>query len=222
VSEVGLTPIPWRFQDSALAQMWQWTTPHFQVTVTAEQQRFYWELGDLIMPNQGLPRFLAEGWTNGFDAAEREVREAVGKSYPPLLGYGAYAGALATTFTIATGERINLGEFNGQQVLVTVRLANGLDQTIVGYASVVHYELHIDPPTGGAMKIQPSHIVREGGGSGAKSNNSYLGIGRMYRGTVTRSCTGKPGYMPNTIDHTGSPCPAHEETLKKFAVTPLR
>ena len=122
-----------------MAQVWQWTTPHFQATITAEQRTFYWQLGDLIVPHQDLPRHLAEGWAATFDAAEREVRESVGKSYPTNLGYGAYAGALATTFTIATGERVNLGEFNGQQVVVTVRLANGQDQTIVGYSSVVHY-----------------------------------------------------------------------------------
>lgn len=203
-----------------MTKMWQWKTAHFQVTVSTEGPSFYWELGDLIVPNQGLPRFLAENRAADFDAAEREVREAVGKSYPSLLGYGAYTGSLATTFTIATGERVNLGEFAGQQVVVTVLLPDRSQQTVVGYASVVHYELHLAPPNGGSIRIQPAHIVQvvgEGGGSANSGNADYLGMGRMYRGQVTRSCAGRPGFLPNTIDHTGStPCPTHETAAPRY------
>lgn len=225
MGEAGLAPIPWRFQDSAVARIWQWTTPHFQVTLTAEPRSFYWELGDLVVPNQGQPRFLAEGRAVDFATAEAEIREMVGKSYPPQLGYRVYAGALATTFTIATGERINFGEFAGQQVVVSVRLPSGADQTLVGYAAVVHFELVLDAANGGTVKIQPAHIVRivrEGGGSaGSVADTGYTGVGRMYRGQKTRTCTGIPAFLPGVIDHV-SPglCPVHEVVAPQAAPVP--
>lgn len=226
MSEAGLRPIPWTFQDSALATIWQWTTPHFQATITAEARAYFWELGDLIAPNDGQPRFLAESRATDFDTAERDLREMIGKSYPPHLGYGVYVGSLATTFTIATGERIDFGQFTGQPVVVTVRMPSGADQTLVGHASVVHFELVLESANRGAVKVQPSHIVRivrEGGGTASTAaSGDYLGAGRMYRGQITRTCTGTPGFMPNTIDHTGRPCPAHEVTRPRFDITPVR
>jgi hypothetical protein len=225
MSDAGLKDIPWVFQNSDLTKMWQWTTEHFQVTITTEGRHFHWELGDLVLPNQGLARHITEGRGVTFDEAERQAREAVGKSYPTRLGYGPYVGALATTFTLATGERVNLGEFSGQQVVVTVRFADGSQQSFVGYASVVHYELVLDPPNGGTIRIQPAHIVavvREGGGSASAAQADYLGAGRMYRGKPTRSCTGRSGFMPNTVDHPASapPCPVHEQTVRRY-VTPV-
>lgn len=215
----GLLPIPWRYVDADLARMWIWETPHFEAKVTADINSFAWELGDLIVPNQGLPRFLAEGRTTDFAEAERAVRETVGKSYPPAYGYSPYCGALATTFTIATGRRVNLGEFNGQSVVVTVRMPNGLSRSIVGYARVVNWELHVE--TGGsAVRVQPAHIdsiVREGGGGAAQASDSYTGVGRIYRGDPDRGCTGVASFLPGTVDHTGGTCPVHEASVAKVA-----
>lgn len=208
----ALAPIPWRFVDTDLAQMWLWETPHFEARVSQNLNSFTWELGDLLVPNQGLARFLAEGQTRDFAEAETAVRETVGKSYPARLGYAPYTGDLATTFTLATGERVNLGEFNGQGVVVTVRQSNGINKSVIGHARVVHWELVLETH-GSTIRVQPTHIVsivREGGGGASKSASDYTGMGRLYRGKVKAGCTGQPGFMPDTIDHTGPKCGVHE------------
>lgn len=209
----GLAPIPWRFVDTELARMWLWETPHFEAKVSADVNSFSWELGDLVIPNQGMARFLAEGRTADFATAEREVRETVGKSYQARMGYAAYSGDLSTTFTLATGERVNLGEFNGQAVVVTVRLPNGLPKTVVGHARVVHWELHLETPGGSIVRVQPAHItsiVREGGGGASSTAAAYTGVGRIYRGTIGGGCTGVPGFLPGTVDHLRGSCSVHE------------
>jgi len=218
VSVVSLPAIPWRFQESDMVKMWQWATPHFRITITTEPRAFYWEVGDLMLPVQGAPRFLAEGRTGDFADAERAVREVIGKSYPSSLGYAPYAGPLATTFTLLTGERMDLGVFSGLSVVVTVRTPAGTDQVIVGYCRVVHYELHVDLHNGNHVTIQPAHIVRiarEGGG-GSRGASAYSGIGRVYRGGVGPGCTGRIGFAANTVDHTGKPCPVHEDVAHQF------
>lgn len=213
VATVGLTPIPWKFIHSDVMKMWQWETPHFEARVTADVNSFAWEIYDLISRG-GEPMFLVEGRTREFHESEMAIREMIGKSYPAKFGYASYAGALATTFTLATGERIDLGRFNGTRVVVTVRLPNGLNQSFIGLMTVVHYEVHLTPEAGTPVRIQPSHIVKIAGEGGtAAQDSSYTGIGRIYRGTPTRGCTGVPGFMPETIDHTGpTPCPMHEDT----------
>ena len=209
----GLAPIPWRFVDTDLARMWLWETPHFEAKIAADLNSFSWELGDLVIPNQGLARFLAEGRTADFATAERDVRETVGKSYPARMGYASFAGDLSTTFVLATQQRVNLGEFNGQPVVVTVRLPNGLSKSVVGHARVVHWELHLETLGGAIVRVQPAHItsiVREGGGGVSSSAAAYTGVGRIYRGLVSGGCSGFPGYLPGTVDHVRGKCAVHE------------
>lgn len=218
---VGLAPIPWRFVDTDLMKMWLWETEHFEAKVAAEGTLFVWEVGDLIVSNQGLPRFLAEGRTGDFASAERECRELIGKSYSPRLGYARYAGHLATTFTLASGERRDLAPFHGQRAVVTVQLPTGDTQGFVGQVQISHYELILTPDAGTTVRIQPPHIVQivgETGGTGRSAGQSaYTGSGRIYRGQVTRGCTGNPGFMANTIDHTGpAACPVHEDNAHGF------
>lgn len=212
MSTVGLLPIPWNYVDAGLARWWVWGTEHFEAKVSAEGNSFAWEIGDKIVPSQGLPRFLCEGRTGDFGAAESAVREAVGKSYPSLLGYGPYIGALATTFTIADGSRVNLGEFDGQPVVVVVRVGNGLTRQIMGEGRVVHWEYHVDQ-SGSVLAIQPSHIEsikRESGAGVSAASSAYTGLGRVYRGEVSVGCTGTPGFQPGVVDHSGPTCPIHE------------
>ena len=224
---VGLAPIPWRYVDTELRKIWMWDSTHFEVKVTAEANSFYWELSDLVVAHDGEARFLAEGRSNSFATAERELREAIGKSYPAQFGYAPYAGSLATTFTLATGTRVDLGEYNGQRSVVTVRLPSGSTQTVVGYTKVVHYELHMETGSGSLVKIQPAHIariVREGGGGASDASTSYTGMGRIYRGSPSGDCNGKAGFLPNTIDHVSTEqCPSHESNgVPRYAVTPPR
>lgn len=213
-STYGLRAIPWGFLDHALVKMWVWRTDHFDARVMADVNSFSWEILDLIRAVDGEGKFLAEGRAGDFAEAERAIRETIGKSYPTKYGYSGYAGALATTFTIATGESMDFAAFNGIRSIVTVKMPNGQEQSFVGETRVVHYELHLTALTGQTVKIQPAHILRvvpEGGGRArATAASTYTGMGRMYRGTVVPGCSGKPGFMPDTIDHTGEKCSVHE------------
>jgi hypothetical protein len=218
VSATGLPPIPWRYADSPMAKMWFWETEHFLVTVTAEPNSFYWELGDMIQPNDGAPRFLTEGRAADFAAAERAIREAVGKCYHPKLGYGRWAGPLATTFQLANGRSADLGEFEGQRCLVQIKRPDGLIQQIIGYVRIMNYEIELDPESTAPVRIQPAHIVeirREAGGGVAdlgEKQSDYLGVGRLYRGKVVKGCNGTPGYLDGTVDHVREErCPMHEQ-----------
>lgn len=213
----GLRPIPWAFIDHELMKIWIWRTDHFEVRVTADVNSFSWEISDRITSPDGV--FLAEGRAKDFPDAEAEIREVIGKSYPSKYGYGPYAGALATTFTIATGERVNFATLSGMRAVVTVRLADGRDQSFIGDVRVVHYEIVVTPDTGQAVRIQPAHIVKvtgEGGGARTEAKASYTGIGRIYRGSIPRGCNGKPGFLPDTIDHTGDLCVIHEDSVPRF------
>ena len=218
-STIGLEPVPWTFVDHELLKVWTWLTPHFEARVTAEQNSFSWEVNDYISGVDGEPRFLTEGRSREFAEAETAVREVIGKSYPPKHGYGSYAGALATTFTIATGERVDFGLFSGSRAVVTVRLPHGI-QSFLGHVMVVHYEVIVTPEHGAPVKIQPAHIVKvvgEGGSSATEASAAYTGVGRIYRGSVRRGCSGTPGFLPDTIDHHGPACPVHEDAATRFA-----
>ena len=42
-------------------------------------------------------------------------------------------------------------------------------------------------------------------------NDSYSGIGRIYREEPSRAAPGSPGFTMGTVDHAGAPrCPIHE------------
>lgn len=223
---MGELAIPWRFSTSELLTTWVWTTSHFHATVVAEPAAFAWELGDLVTSTDGYPRLVAEGRTRRFAEAEQEIREAVGKSYPPTLGYRDYAGPLATTFRLATGRRVDLGEFEGQRVLVTVGEPGRAPSRYIGVARIVHHHVELRPDNGRTLRIQPSHIldiVREtGGGSRSVDERGYTGAGRIYRDTHRPGCTGHPGFLPGTVDHHAGVCPIHELTRSTAPPVPRR
>ena len=221
---LGLTAVPWRFADSEHAKLWTWTTDHFVATITNGVNYFAWELHDKISLHQDAPRFLTEGRSADFQTSENEIREAVGKSYPTSLNYGHYAGFLATTFLLATGVRADLSAFNGKSCLITVRQRNGVDQNIVGYVQIVHYELQLTNPDGSMLRIQPAHIVRvvrEAGGGDTVNGNTHTGMGRIYRGQRTAGCNGVPGFLPDTIDHFGPVCALHESAAPRLTARAL-
>lgn len=213
----GLRAIPWHFIDHDLMKVWLWRSEHFEARVTADINSFSWDITDLVASREGI--FLTEGRSQDFNTAENEVREAIGKSYPTKYGYGVYAGALATTFAIATGERLDFGLFAGGRAVVTVRLPTGRDQSFVGSIRVHHYEIWLTPDTGSTVRIQPAHIVKvtgEGGGVHAEAKTSWTGMGRVYRGNIPRGCNGKPGFMPDTVDHSGDVCAVHEDSVRRL------
>lgn len=212
----AVEPIPWRFMNSDLMQVWLWENDVFDARITSEVNSFAWDIYDRVAGN-GESQFLVDGRASGFDEAENMVREAIGKSYAATYGYRKYAGALATTFTLANGHRVDLGTFDGTRVVVKVRLPEGPDQTFIGTARVVHYDLHVTPDAGTALRIRPSHIVSIVGEGGATdTSTSAVGAGRMVRGERVRGCTGVPGFLPATVDHLGPVCPIHEESVTRF------
>jgi hypothetical protein len=40
--------------------------------------------------------------------------------------------------------------------------------------------------------------------------------GRTFKGKYEKGCTGTPGFMENTLDHSGLTCPIHEYMTGRF------
>ena len=216
----GLVAIPWRYVDLDLLEVWLWETPHFEAKVTAEPNSFSWEVGDLVVSEDGQPRWLTGGRTTDFASAEAAIREVIGKSYPVRFGYGSYAGHLATTFVVATGRPLDLGPFHGTRALVTVRIPGGPDQSFLGQCTIKHYELMLALDSGQQVRIQPSYIVDvtgENGATSTASGSSFAGVGRIHRGRMVHGCTGTPGFLPDTIEHAGPRCQVHESSVPRTA-----
>ena len=238
--------IPWSFTDSLGLLQWSWVTEHFVVRIVGEEvdvsfrdgvhravaaelpgvsgQRFVraytWSVCDLIRTHQGLPRVLVEGSASSFDQGSDVAREHVGKLYDPRLGYQRFAGALATTFTISTGDRIDVSSLIGTQCSVTVLLASGGEETVVGDFSVDHYSWQLTTPAA-VIKVVPEHVLRIANRSEAAVRahdvvylQSYSGVGRIYHEETRPGCTGRPGFVVGVVDHAGAPrCPLHERAL---------
>lgn len=211
----GLRPIPWEILTGDTDTVWTWDTPSFLVTITGNRRSFYWTIGDKTSNPGAAPRPFADSFASSFDEAEAGIRETIGKAYDPALGYLGYSGPLATTFTIASGEKVDLGQYVGAVVTVTVADGNGGSAEYRGTASVQHYDFVITEDDGTTLHITPSYIlqVTQKAVGGVLGPARYLGIpqgNRTMEGTVTLGCTGMPGFIAGTIDHSGPPCPIHE------------
>ncbi len=223
-------PVPWTFTDSPGILLWTWITEHFVARITgtevendddAEGRRiirsYGWDLSDKIRTNQGLPRLLIEGNATSFEEAEALIREHVGKCYDPRLGYRRFAGSLTFTFTLSTGERLDVTEYIGTRCAVTVLMPDRTERTVSGTFDVSNYKWRLTSSEE-AFEILPEHVVRITNRSEAAErataitrNDSYSGIGRIYREEPKPGCTGKPGFMMGTVDHAGAArCPIHE------------
>jgi hypothetical protein len=232
-------PIPWNYTDSPGVLLWTWITDHFVARVTGKEvdnvddasgrrviQSYSWDLSDLTRTNQGLPRLLVEGLAASFEDAERSIREHVGKSYDPRLGYRRYSGALAYTFTLTSGEQVDVRELVGTRCSVTVLMPDRSERTVMGDLAVNHYKWRLTA-SDHVMEIMPEHVVRitnrsEAADRAAAITHSdlYSGIGRIYREDPKSGCTGKPGFMVGTVDHAGSPrCPLHEMGLPDYLLS---
>lgn len=227
-----LPSIPWVYSDSPGILMWTWVTDHFVATIRGAQvavdpemadgvdrviRSYTWELADLMRRQQGLPRLLIEGTCSDFAQAELLVREHVGKAYDVRLGYASFAGPLATTFTIADGRRVDVGDLIGLSCTVTVVVAGGAQQSVSGDLSVHHYRWRLRQGDE-IFEITPEHVVEIRHRSRAADkaaalavSPTYAGVGRIHRDEWRRGCTGSPGFDAGTVDHAGAPrCPLHE------------
>ena len=173
-------PIPWAFSELPGIRRWTWLSEHAVCIVDTElvdatgaapgsalvdgpgarqaSRSHTWSVADRIRTNQGVPRVLVEGQAATFDQAEDAIREHIGKLYDPSLGYGAFAGRLAGTFTLASGERVDLTDFIGRQCAVTVRVGEHATRGLVGELTIHHYRVRLRS-AGGVTEITPEHIV---------------------------------------------------------------
>jgi hypothetical protein len=233
-------PIPWAYTDSPGVLLWTWVTEHFVARISGAEvtgddvdpvrsggspdrrvvRSYSWDVSDLMRTHQGLPRLLVEGTSPSFDEAEALVREHVGKLYDPRLGYLPFAGPLAYTFVLSTGERRDVSELIGTRCTVTVLLPDRSERTVVGDFDVHHYTWRLSTPSE-LLEIVPEHVVRITHRSEAAERastitrlDSYSGFGRIYAEDPRPGCTGRPGFTMGTVDHAGAPrCPLHEEGL---------
>lgn len=223
-------PVPWTFTDSPGILLWTWITDHFVARITGTEveneddpdgrriiRSYHWDLSDKIRTNQGLPRLLIDGSAPSFEEAESLVREHVGKCYDPRLGYRKFAGPLAFTFALSTGERLDVTQYIGTRCAVTVLMPDATEKTVTGDFDVANYKWRLTSPEH-VLEIIPEHVVRITNRSEAAErataitrNDSYSGIGRIYTEEPKPGCTGVPGFMMGTVDHAGAPrCPIHE------------
>jgi hypothetical protein len=222
--------IPWAFTDTPGVLLWTWVTDHFVCRITGLEvsndddpdgrrviRSYGWDVSDLMHTQQGLPRRLVDGIARTFEEAEASVREHVGKCYDPRLGYMKFAGPLAFTFTLSTGERIDVSPYVGTKCSVTVLMPDAATRTVTGDLEVDHYKWRLASAEV-MLEIVPDHVVKITNRSEAAERataithlDSYSGIGRMYREDPRPGCTGRAGFMVGTVDHAGAArCPIHE------------
>jgi hypothetical protein len=208
----ALPPIPWSHETSDFGSVWRWQTPHFVVTVNGDHRSCYYQISDLT---SGQDKPFDDGQAATFEQAEMLIRATIGKAYRPALGYQTYAGTLATTFTLGNGRAADLSPYLRQDTRVIVLDADNHERTYTGIASVEHYELLL--ANGDTIiRISPSHII------GIELNTAFANratrpstftrtAGRTFTGLVEPGCTGTPGFLANTVDHTARNCPIHED-----------
>jgi hypothetical protein len=231
MSGAAVEPIPWNFSDSPGVLMWTWLTEHFIARITGAQvgeaeertvRSYTWDLSDLMRTSQEMPRLLIGGQAARFEDADLLIREHVGKCYDPRLGYQGFAGPLVNTFTLASGETVDVTPLIGTRCTVTVLLSDGSREIVMGDLSVDHYKWRLRDGEQ-ILEITPEHVMSIANRSAAAERASalvesadYSGIGRIYRGDRTNGCTGTPGYVLGTVDHAGAArCPIHEVSIRE-------
>lgn len=224
-SRVGAT-IPWTYTDRPGLLQWTWVTEHLAARIhgsaidvdgTRVIRSYGWELCDRVSTHQDMPRLLVEGQASSFEEAERRIREHVGKAYDPRLGYLDVAGAEATTFTLASGERIDAAPLVGTRCTVTLRVPDGTRATVSGDLSIRHYSWILRAGAQ-AREITPEHVesITHRSAAAARAEvllggDGHTGIGRIYRAEWVPGCTGAPGFDVGVVDHGQAPaCPVHE------------
>lgn len=205
-------PIPWEHLSSPLVSSWTWTTPHFVVTIivegvaTGDGSRMYsWKVNDLSS-GQSVP--FDSGVEYSFKEATDAVLELVGKSYSPELGYQAYAGSLASTFTINDGKKYDFIGAQGQAVVVKAYDENNREVSLRGQFQIQNYDFLLKTVGGQTILVPPVKVIDVLQEYGLTSlirdvvtQSSRTSSGRIVYEEWTKGCTGKPGYKPGTTIH---------------------
>lgn len=208
-------PIPWQLSDHGDYVMYFWPTLHFEATIQTDgTKNFFWNIDDI---SQGEARPFMSGHNSSLKDAEKEIKGFIGKSYEAKDGYKQYAGKEATTFTIFDGTEVDFGPLESKKIIVVVKLDAVNQRKLSGILHISHYDLHITPEYGNAQSIPPNHIVSiqsEYGGTDLtagqnKRNNTTI---RTYEGVWKNGCSGKAGFMENTVEHSPNDawCPIHD------------
>lgn len=210
----SLPAIPWAHSASEFGSIWVWDTPHFVVTVNGSNRSCYYVINAKSnIPGKSLEPF-ADGTTATFEQAENLIRETIGKSYPPNLGYQHFAGPLATTFVIGTGARVNLGDYIGRFSNLVVFIKDSItgvmtEEPLNGVVAIDNYELILTLDTQ-TLRISPTFIKSISLPEIVKPITIPLGLDRIFSGKITQECTGKPGIIDGTVEHNAGLCPVHE------------
>lgn len=218
---IATKDVPWEYRENDLFRTWEWNTKHFKATIISEGHTsviLNWKVEDFTSSRSG--RELASGQSLTYSDATDSVLEVIGKSYPPKLQYREYAGTLATTYTIATGDIIDFGKMESKRVTLLVD-ENGTTVPFSGSLSCVHYNIHITTKSGQIVKIPPQLIqeVREEFSStpirGKDPKQKRDERARIYPGNWTQGCTGHNGFEENTVEHDPKDawCPIHENSI---------
>lgn len=206
-----LPAIPWVHSSSEFGSVWVWENRNFIVTITGGEQSCYYIITNKSQNAQEVRPF-ADGRTTTFQEAEELVRETIGKSYSPKLGYQEYAGYLGTTFRISTGQKIDLGEYTNKEVEVQVINSIGGTDSYFGVASVKNYEFLITKDDK-VVIIPPAYIRKVIIPEGIVKKELPLVSYRTFNGTITQECNGQLGKLEGTVEHYRGQCPIHEKDL---------
>lgn len=203
-------PIPWVYTDGEIAKFWIWKTPEFEVRIFAEgrigaRTSFGWKITDL---SRGREIPFDSSVATTFQEAVDTILEIIGKSYPRKLGYLTYAGDLATTFQIGTGQKLDFASFSGESVIVKIVADDGAETVLVGVLQVENYLIKVRSEDNIVTSFPPARIKdvqKQFGGISLSNREPSKAVGtklkRVFHTEYTRGCTGRPGFLPHTVMH---------------------
>lgn len=217
--------IPWKYKDINFVKSWEWETAHFTASVRSDGERFFYMVLD---KTQGLERSIASGDSLTFEESETFIKEAIGKSYPPRLGYQPYTGSAGTSFRIYTGEVVNFQEFDGSIVVIEAIGKNEEKHSFTGTLRLSGHDIFMYPDSKTKIKVPPSFIYKIYKEDGRRSNtlqqSSKVGTTRDIKVANTKpasrtvpgkrvtGCTGIDGFKVGTVSHppNAAYCPIHK------------
>lgn len=214
---INRIPVPWLYNDTVLVKSWTWKAKHFDAKILTggNGDGYSWKVVD---KSGAEPKPLATGEELDFVAAENQVLELIGKAYPQNLGYHAYAGELATTFTLHNGRKMNFAPYSGSSVIVEVYNAKAPQSPYVvsGILTIKNYKIVIKTDRTN-IAVTPEQIINLK--KEYNSDEALLGtaspeklVRRVINEEWRKGCTGQPGFRSGTLLHkaTDDPCPFHD------------
>jgi hypothetical protein len=209
--------IPWIFKDSPMLKSWSWTTEHFdaKILVAMGMNTPTWKVVDT---SGSSPTTLGLGEELNFPQAQDAILELIGKAYPTKCGYGAYAGDLATTFTIKNGQKVDFASYVGSNVIIEAynKQEPSRNSILVGGLSVSHFNIELKTDRDRILVVPPAFIIsvkKEFENSEMIERVEKKGAQRLFREEWRPGCTGSPGFISGTLIHNPNDifCPIHDK-----------